>query len=87
MVLRAILKEKVKTFLFVHLLSLGSIVLQKYFNVAADSSYIFVEIWCILWSLTGIVSLTENKFIAACIPSTMKACSQFVVRPCMYDKM
>lgn len=47
MVLRAILKEKVKI-LFVGLLSLRSIVLEKYLNVAADNSYIFVEIWCIL---------------------------------------
>lgn len=82
MALRAILKEKAKTFLFVGLLSLRTIGLEKYLNVAADNSYIFVEIWCILWSLTGIVfsSLTEDKLIAACIVSTVKACSQFVVR-------
>lgn len=89
MVLRAILIEKVKTFLFVGLLNLKSIVLQKYLNVAADNSYVFVEIWCILWLLTGIVfsSLTEGKFIAACTPSTVKTCSQLVVRLCTYAKM
>lgn len=41
MALRAILKEKVNTFLFVGLLSLKTIVLEKYLNVAADNSYIF----------------------------------------------
>lgn len=83
------LKKKVRPSLFVGLLSLKNIVLHKYLNAAADSSYIFVEIWCILWSLTGIVfsSVTEDKFIAACKPSTVKACSQFVVRLCMSGKM
>lgn len=38
--MRAMLQEKVKTFLFVGLLSLKSIVLQKYLNVAAENSYI-----------------------------------------------
>lgn len=86
--LRAILK-KLRLSLFVGLLSLKSIVLQKYLNVAADRSHIFVEIWYILWTLTGIVfsSVTEDKFIAVCKPSTVKACSQFVVRHCTYGKM
>lgn len=85
--MRVTLKEKVKTFLLVGLLGLKSVVLQKYLNVvAAEYSYVFVEIWCILRSLTGIVfsSLTEDKFIGACKPSTVKAISPFVLGLCKY---
>lgn len=81
------LKEKVKTFSLVDLLGLKSIALQKYLNVvAAEYSYVFVEIWCILQSLTGIVfsSLTADKFVAARKPSTVKAISRFVLRLCKY---
>lgn len=85
--MRLKLKEVVKTFLLVGLLGLKSIVLQKYLNVvAAEYSYVFVEIWCILQSLTGIVFsfLTEDKFIGACKPLTVKAISRFVLGLCRY---
>lgn len=75
---------KVKTFLLVGLLAFKSVVLQKYLNfVAAEYSSMFVEIWCILQSLIVIVfsSLREDKFVAACKPSTVKAISRFVLRP------
>lgn len=85
--MRVPVKEKVKTFFLVSLLGLKSIVLQKYLNVvAAEYFYVFVEIWCILQSLTGVVfsSLTEDKFIGACKPLTVKAISRFVLGLCKY---
>lgn len=88
--MRATLKEKVQTFLLLGLVGLKSIVLQKYLNVvAAEYSYVYVEIWCILRSLTGIVfnSLTEDKFVAASEPSAVKAISRFVLRLCKYVKI